>query len=79
MTRQIFPKYISTIIQINVNTDFVSYSPYLHVFDRLDEVHHQMEETALINAMAQIGYRKVVQADEDLPNGKKLVRIDFTR
>lgn len=74
---QISPKYVSAIIQINGDTAFVSNSPYLHVFDRLKEVHHQIEETTLVNAMEQVGYRKVVQVDEDLPNGKKLVRIDF--
>ena len=37
---------ISCIIQINAETSFVSDSSYLHVFDRLDEVHHQMEEIA---------------------------------
>lgn len=76
--KKISPKYVSAVIQINVDTSFVSDSPYLHVFDRLDEVHRQMEEDSLINAMEQIGYRKILQADEHLPNGKKLVRIDFT-
>ena len=75
--RQISPQYVSCIIQINEDAAFVSDSPYLHVFDRLDEIHYQMEETALVNTMEQIGYRKIVQIDEDLPNGKKLVRIDF--
>ena len=78
VVRRISPQYVSCIIQINVDAAFVSDSPYLHVFDRLDEIHHQMEETALMNTMAQIGYRKIVQMDEDLPNKKKLVRIDFT-
>lgn len=78
VVKQISPNYVSAIIQINVDTAFVSDSPYLHVFDRLDEVHHQMEEIALVNAMRQVGYRKLTQIDQDLPNGKKLVRIDFT-
>lgn len=75
--QQIFPKYVSAIIQINDDAGFVSDSPYVHAFDRLDEVHHQMEETALVGAMEQIGYRKIMQMGHDLPNGKKLVRIDF--
>lgn len=75
--KQVSPKYVSCIIQINVGTAFVSDSPYLQAFDRLDEVHYQMEETALVNAMRQIEYRKVLQKAENLPNGKKLVRIDF--
>ena len=77
--KQILPQYVSCIIQINADTAYVSDSPFLQAFERLDEVHHQMEEMALINAMKQIGYRKVLQKDEKLPNGKKLVRIDFSQ
>ena len=45
--------------------------------DRLDEVHHQMEETALMDAMEQIDYKKTARAEAELPNGKRLVRMDF--
>lgn len=78
VVKQILPKYVSAIIQINTDTNFVSDSPYLHVFNCLDAVHHQMDAISLVNAMKQIGYRKIAQVDEDLPNGKKLVRIDFS-
>lgn len=74
---QVSPKYVSCIIQINTDISFVSDSPYMHVFDRLDEVHHQMEELALIDAMHKIGYKKEIQTERILPNGKKLVRMDF--
>lgn len=77
--KQVSPKYVSCIIQINADIAFVSDSPYLQAFNRLEEVHQQMEETALVNAMKQIGYRKVLQKAENLPNGKKLVRIDFAQ
>lgn len=73
------PKYVSCAIQINTDEGFVSDSPYLHVFDRLEEVHHQMEEHALSQAMDAIGYRQILREEAGLPNGKKLVRLDFTR
>jgi len=73
------PKHVSCIIQINTEESFVSDSPYLHVFDRLDEVHHQMEKTALINSMQEIGYAKELVEEKNLPNRKKLVRIDFKK
>ena len=76
---QISPEYVSAIIQINTYTDFVSNSPYIHVFDRLDEVHHQIEENDLVIDMEQIGYKKIVTESKNLPNGKKLIRIDFTK
>lgn len=76
---KVSPAYISCAIQINTDSSFVSDSPYLHVFDRLDEVHHQMEEAALAEAMAQIGYKNVLKTEKPLPNGKKLVRLDFAK
>lgn len=77
VAEQIAPQYISCGIQINTDASFVSDSPYLHVFDRLDEVHHQMESSALTEALSQIGYVPILQAEHLLPNGKKLVRLDF--
>ena len=55
----------------------MSESPYLRAFDRLDEVHHQMEEEALTAAMEEIGYSVILQESFSLPNGKALVRVDF--
>lgn len=77
--KQTAPKYVSCIIQINTDTAFVSDSPYIHIFDRLDEIHHQMEEKTLVSSMDQIGYTKNMHTSENLPNAKKLVRIDFKR
>ena len=57
----------------------MSESPYLHAFDRLDEVHHQMEEKALTAAMEEIGYSVILQEPFSLPNGKALVRLDFQK
>ena len=71
------PRYISCIIQINTDNSFVSDSPYLQAFDRLEEVHHQIEEKALINAMNEIGCIQALVDERNLPNGKKLSRLDF--
>ena len=77
---QTAPQYVSCVIQINSDEEqWVSESPYLHVFDRLDEVHHQMEEKALTAAMDEIGYALILQKSYPLPNGKALVRLDFKR
>lgn len=73
------PRYVSCGIQINMDDSFVSDSPYLHVFDGLEEVHHQMEEAALQTCMEAIGYRMCLREEHPLPNGKKLVRLDFVR
>ena len=74
------PEYVSCVIQINTDEKaWVSESPYLHAFDSLDSIHHQMDEAALIQVMKEIGYSKIVQISKPLPNGKALVRVDFIR
>ena len=77
--RQVSPKYVSCIIQINVEDNRVSDSQYLHVFDGLEQVHHQMEEQALEKSMSEIDYNAIRSLEHILPNGKKLVQIDFER
>ena len=72
--------YVSCIIQINTDEGaWVSDSPYLHSFDGLDAVHRQMEEQSLIMKMSEIGYCLIKTSDTSLPNGKKLVMLDFER
>lgn len=78
--QKIDPEYVSCVIQINTDeAQWVSDSPYLHAFDRLDEVHCQMEENALIAAMEKTDYRIILNESETLPNGKALQRIDFRK
>lgn len=77
--RQVEPRFVSCIIQINLEGNWVSDSPYLHVFDGLDQVHHQMETQALEKAMLEIGYHAIKTLERPLPNGKKLVQLDFAR
>ena len=79
---QILFRNVQVLSVIQINTDekqWVSDSPYLHAFDRLDEVHHQMEENALSDAMKEIGYSLVLNSSEKLPNGKALVRLDYKK
>ena len=78
--RTVGPQYVSCVIQINTDTEqWVSESPYIHAFDKLDEVHHQMEENELETAMNEVGYSVIKHTREELPNGKALVRIDFLK
>lgn len=74
------PVYVSCIIQINTDEEqWVSDSPYIHAFDGLDKIHRQMEENALATVMQNISYRLIEKMEQPLPNGKKLVRLDFCR
>lgn len=73
-------KYVSCVIQINSSEkEWVSDSPYIHVFDGLDRIYCRMEEIKLSEAMNSIGYQKILQTSDLLPNGKSLVRLDYQR
>ena len=76
---QVAPSFVSCVIQINEDEGYVSDSPYLHAFDRLDKVHHQMEEQALTEALTEVGYNMLTTVEYPLPNGKKLVRLDYSK
>jgi len=76
--RQVKPKYVSCVIQINTDKlQWVSDSKYIHAFDRLDEIHNQMSEEDLTNAMQKIGYSLIAKEVGKLPNGKALLRLDY--
>lgn len=77
--RRVDPKYVSCVIQINSEDHWVSDSPYLHVFDGLNQIHHQVDEQSLKSAMADIHYLPINLLEHPLPNGKKLVQMDFQR
>ena len=77
---QVSPAYVSCVIQINTDeAEWVSDSPYLHAFDRLDEVHHQIEADMLTKAMDSVGYEETLRTVVPLPNGKQLVRLDYRK
>ena len=75
--KAVAPEYISCMIQLNTDEDWVSDSPYLHVFDRLDEVHHQLSEEGLNDALQAVGYGQIYAEEYPLPNKKKLLRLDY--
>ena len=72
------PRYVSCVIQINgAGKQWVSDSPYIHSFDGLDSIHHQMDECELTDIMKNIGYRLIKNSADTLPNGKILVRLGY--
>lgn len=77
--KQVKPKIVSCIIQVNAEETWVSQSPYLHVFDKLKDVHYQIEETELEETMNYIHYQLIHTQDYLLPNGKKLVQMDYEK
>ena len=76
---QVKPLYVSSVIQINTNGGFVSDSPYIHAFDGLGRVHHQMQEDGLAAALESINYCLEGRKEQALPNGKGFVQLDFRK
>ena len=79
VVNEVRPDYVSCVIQIDTDDSFVSESPYIHTFDRLSEVHYQLEESKLTDTMEKAGYHRRDMSEYPLPNNKKLVRLDFKR
>ena len=82
--KKVGPEQISYVIQINppeagASSKWVSESPYLHAFDGLDQVHHQMDAELLCRSLKEIGYDEIPESviSVPLPNGKSLLAIDF--
>lgn len=71
------PKYVSCGIQVNMDSTFVSNSPYIHVFNNLDSIHYEIDEKSLIESMNSINYNLIFKDGKTLPNGKKILRLDF--
>ena len=75
---QVEPKFISCVTQVDTGNDFVSVSPYLHSFDGLDSIHRQIDKDELAVRLGILGYSAKQIIEYPLPNGKTLVRTDFT-
>ena len=75
--RQVNPRYISCVIQINGSGGFVSDSPFARALACLEETHRQIEERELGLAMADAGYADIRRQCFELPNKKKLLRLDY--
>lgn len=76
---QVSPEYISCILQINTDKSFVSDSPYIHVFDGLEDVYHPITLYELTKAMFQIHYELNIADERELPNCKKLLQLDYKK
>ena len=78
VVRTVAPGRVSCVIQLNTGSGFVSQSPYLHVFDGLSQVHHQLSEAGMQTVLQQAGYLQVFRKAVPVPGGKTLLRLDYT-
>lgn len=77
---QVKPIYVSCAIQVNGESkEFISNSVYASVFNGLEKIHHEIDEKHLMKTMQEIKYQAKDKAEWVLPNGKKLLKVDFIK
>ena len=79
IVRQVCPNYVSCIVQVNCAEYWISDSPYVQTFAGLEQIHHAVEERVLIKTMRETDYSPIGAAERVMPNGKKLLRLDFKK
>lgn len=77
IVERVRPKVVSCGIQVDTGEEFVSESPYYSSFDGLGDIHSQIDAAELVRSVCAIGYTHLGTKDYPLPNGKKLLQIDF--
>jgi hypothetical protein len=73
------PAAVCCAVQQNVEADFVSVSPCADALQRIGDIHEDIAPETLAAALEDIGYRQVYREDVSLPNGKRLICMDFVR
>ena len=68
---------LSSVIQVNRSTGFVSDTEYATSFEALASIASDIEPDALQALMSDAGFRVLARHEYGLPNGKSLVRQDF--
>lgn len=71
-------KYISCVLQATAQNAFVSESPYQTEFEEIGRFHHDVTEDELTAALQAYGYQHTVREVTNLPNGKQLLRLDYS-
>jgi len=69
---------ISSVIQKNNNSCFVSSSNLYSAFDPILTIHNDINDRNLIDAFEEIEFDCIQKEMYPLPNGKELIRIDFS-
>lgn len=67
------------LVIANLLIEYIGYACFQKTIRQVEPVHHQIEEAALEEAMMEIGYHTIKRLEHPLPNGKKLVQMDFQK
>lgn len=73
-------EYVSCVIQSSgVGEEFISQSPYQEQLKAIGELHRDVSADELCAGLMELNYVCILECAEKLPNGKRLVRLDFRR
>lgn len=69
---------VSCVIQYNPDGSLVSNSGYEQAFDCLSALIEEIDEKSVTDSMTEIGYILALRKEYFLPNGKSLIRLDYS-
>lgn len=73
-------KYVSCVIQgTSPKQGFVSESPYQAALKGIGKLHRDVAEGELTSELSRHGYILTHSESIDMPNGKRLIRLDYTK
>lgn len=73
-------KLVSCVIQQqSISQTFVSQSPYQAQFQNIGQLHQDIDRVQLIEAFAAYNYSLILETVVQLPAGKTLARLDFSK
>ena len=78
LAKQSSAVWIRVVIQQDFAEGFVSDFPDLPSFAALNTIHEQLQEVKLTRSMLSIDYSLSKRTLSPLPNGKALLRLDYT-
>lgn len=73
------PQIVTCVIQESGENDFVSKSTYAEALEKIGELHQDVNPDELIAEFQKYSYDLILSEDLELPQGKRLHRMDFSK
>ncbi len=71
------PEIVSCVVQQNQKEAFVSPSPYSQGLQKVEDIHQDIDPAELVALMKGSGWSVILREEIPMPNGKRLIRLDF--
>lgn len=73
------PQIITCAIQESAQSAFVSKSAYAEALEKIGELHQDIDSDELVAEFQKYSYRLILSENIELPQGKRLHRMDFSK